>query len=136
MKKIISQLLALQTSELASPKTTDSDSSAMRKQIPAEILARFDKFIGRGKKGIALVQNGVCRGCQIQVPVGVINTLMDGAAMPHCGNCGRFLYLLDEDAQIFRDRKDPDKLVIPRLMAPSLMPKVIRPSKKKAKRVA
>src|SRR5712692_6984049 len=97
MKEVIECLLTLQTLELERPKKR-SEALALREQIPSEILNRFDRFAGRGKKGVALVQNGVCKGCQIQIPIGLVNDLILGAHISTCGNCGRYLCLLPEDA--------------------------------------
>ncbi|MGZ4965164.1 MAG: hypothetical protein ACXWDN_12600 [Limisphaerales bacterium] len=120
MKKCISQLLTLQTVSLETPgKATAVISLTLREQIPAEILYRFDKFLSRGKKGVALVQNGVCKGCQIQIPLNVINSLIHGLEAATCGNCGRYLFLLDEDAIAFRDRNAP-VIAVPKRKAPKL----------------
>ena len=94
MNKVIESLFALQTLELESPKKR-SQALTLREQIPSEILNRFDKFLARGKKGVALVQNGICKGCQIQIPIGLVNSLILGASPSTCGNCGRYLCLPD-----------------------------------------
>jgi hypothetical protein len=104
MNKIIEDLLSLQTLQLDSPKNNGPKVLALRELIPSAVLNQFDRHMGRGKKAVALVQNGVCRGCQIQVPVGVVNVLMLGVGTPVCGNCGRYLCLLEADAASFLDR--------------------------------
>jgi hypothetical protein len=138
VKKIISQLLTLQTISLETPDSTDA--KALRQQIPPSILDRFDKFLLRGKKGVALVQNGVCKGCQIQVPVNLINSLIQGVDALTCGNCGRYLFLRDEDATAFRDRNVPvatvPKKKVPKLATKSILPKTKAKSRKAAVAVA
>lgn len=129
MNKILSHLLTLQNIALESPSKDASEVLALREKIPAQMLTRFDKFLDRGKKGIALVQNGVCKGCQIQVPVGTVNTLLQGTGACVCGNCGRYLYMLEADAVAFHDRNKP-VAVVPKVKAPSLRTKSIRPGKK------
>lgn len=136
VKKIISQLLKLQTLSLETPGHDSTDAKALREQIPAHILVRFDKFILRGKKGVALVQNGVCKGCQIQVPLNAVNSLIVGMEALTCGNCGRYLLLLDEDAVAFRDRNVAVITVpkrkapkAPKLAAPAILPKSKKPRK-------
>jgi hypothetical protein len=132
VNKILSHLLTLQTIELESPKKDSKEVLSLREKIPAEMLSRFDKFLGRGKKGIALVQNGVCKGCQIQVPVGTVNALLQGTGACVCGNCGRYLYMLEADALAFHDRNKP-VAPVPKVKAPALNTKSIRPSTKKAR---
>ena len=112
MKKIIGQLLTLQNFELETPKAHVEEALDLRKQIPADVLAYFDRFLGRSKTAVARVQNGVCKGCQMSMPVGVVNALILGVGPSTCGNCGRYLYLLEEDAASFRDRdKSPARVV-------------------------
>jgi hypothetical protein len=135
VKKIIAQLLTLQTISLQSPGKDSSDVRDLREQIPAHILDRFDKFLLRGKNGVALVQNGVCKGCQIQVPLNVVNSLILGLEAVTCGNCGRYLLLRDEDAIAFRDRNVPVISVSPR-KAPKLAAKSILPRSKKPRKTA
>ncbi|MDB6026605.1 MAG: hypothetical protein JWM68_2828 [Verrucomicrobiales bacterium] len=132
VKKTISHLLTLQTLELQSPKKRNSEAQTLRDQIPAEMLTRFDKFIIRGKKGVALVQNGVCRGCQIGVPVGIVNSLIEGVGTQICGNCGRYLYLEEADALSFKGGARADTITVTKVKAPTLTTKAVRPRAKKA----
>ncbi len=118
---------------LETPGKDPTVSLALREQIPAHILNHFDKFLSRGKKGVARVQNGVCKGCQIQVPLNVINSLVLGLDAATCGNCGRYLILLDEDAIAFRDRNAP-VIKVPKQKAPKLAAKSILPRSKKPRK--
>ena len=129
MNKVIESLFALQTLELESPKKR-SQALTLREQIPSEILNRFDKFLARGKKGVALVQNGICKGCQIQIPIGLVNSLILGASPSTCGNCGRYLCLLPEDAIAFLERNKPEAMHVAKAAIPTLRPKSIRPRRK------
>lgn len=135
VKKIISNLLALQAMPLETPDTDSTDARSLREQIPAHILDRFDKFILRGKKGVALVQNGVCKGCQIQLPLNVINSLIMGLDALTCGNCGRYLFLSDEEAVAFRDR-NVASVIVPKPKVPKLAATSIRPRSKKPRKAA
>jgi predicted nucleic acid-binding Zn-ribbon protein len=65
----------------------------LRTTIPEPILGHYDRLRTRGKKGIAEVRNQVCSGCHMGVPIGMITTLMRGADVQLCENCGRYLYL-------------------------------------------
>lgn len=133
VKKIISHLLTLQSMSLETSGKDPADAKVLREQIPAHIMQRFDKFLLRGKKGVALVQNGVCKGCQIQLPLNVINSLIVGVDALVCGNCGRYLFLSDEEAVAFRDRNAPVVTVPKRKAAKVAAPSVPQRAKKTRK---
>ena len=123
MKKTISRLLTLQDLEFQTKKPT-AESRAIRAEISPDMLTRFDKFLSRGKKGVAVVQNGVCKGCQIGVPLGVVNALIQGVGAPVCGNCGRYLYLPEADADAFKAGSRNDVITVVKApKTPSLRPK-------------
>lgn len=93
-------LLELQTLEFGkatSPGITATIAD-LRSKIPAPILGHYDRLRARGKKGLALVQNQVCTGCHMSVPIGVILTIKHGQDIQLCESCGRYLYLAAEDA--------------------------------------
>jgi hypothetical protein len=138
VKTIISRMLTLQDLELQSPEKRGSEAKNLREQIPAEMLQRFDRFLVRGKKGVALVQNSICKGCQIAVPVGVVNGLIQGLVAPVCGNCGRYLYLADADVAAFQAGMRFDTIIVSKTKAPTLTTvaintKAVSPGRKKAK---
>jgi len=69
----------------------------LREKIPAQILGHFDRLMAQGRKGVALVRNGVCRECHIRVPSGTAASLIHPKDLYLCDNCGRYLLLpLDE----------------------------------------
>ena len=121
MKTIISRLLVLQDLQLQTPsaQTVTSEIETLRGQIPGTVLDRFDKFIVRGKKGVALVQNGVCRGCQIALPIAKVNELINGNGSQVCGNCGRYLSLPEADAALFQAGKRTDTIVVSKPKVPT-----------------
>jgi hypothetical protein len=133
VKKIISHLLTLQTLPVQTPGKDSTEAQALREQIPAHMLDRFDAFALRGKKAVALVQNGVCKGCQIQVPLNVVHSLITGHHAVTCGNCGRYLFLRDEDAVAFRDR-NVTPVTVPKPKVPKLAVKSIRPRSSKPRK--
>ena len=65
----------------------------LRTQVPAQILAHYDRLRARGKHGLALVRNHVCAECHVSVPIGTVLTVMTGQDIQLCGNCGRYLYV-------------------------------------------
>jgi predicted nucleic acid-binding Zn-ribbon protein len=98
MNALLQNLLKLQSIEFG--EVTEKNSKALaaelRGKIPAPILGHYDRLRARGKKGLALVRNQVCGGCHMQVPLGVITTLMHDQDIQLCGNCGRYLCLPEE----------------------------------------
>lgn len=133
MKVIIARLLILQDIELQSSATSKrpSEVETLRSQIPAAMLGRFDKFLSRGKKGVALVQNSICKGCQIALPVGLVNELINGHGTHVCGNCGRYLSLSETDAALFQAGRRADTIVVAKPIVPTASP---QKSQKRAKR--
>ncbi len=95
MNELFQNLIKLQTLEFNEEKDARSEAAmaALRTQVPAQILAHYDRLVARGKKGVAAVRGQVCSGCHMQVPLGVVMTLRHGQDIQLCENCGRYLYL-------------------------------------------
>ena len=97
MNDLLTNLLKLQALEFN--ETTEKDPQTqmadLRGRIPQQILGHYDRLVARGKKGIAVVRNQVCTGCHMRLPIGTINTLMQGQDIQLCDTCGRYLYLPD-----------------------------------------
>jgi hypothetical protein len=101
MRKIMDQLVALQTLELPgrAPTTAASpEAKNLREQIPAPMLAHYDRLRARGKKGVALARDGVCSECHIRITGGRLLGLSAAKDVQLCDNCGRYLYLPPEAA--------------------------------------
>ena len=102
MNTLLQNLLKLQSIEFG--EVTEKNSKALaaelRGKIPAPILGHYDRLRARGKKGLALVRNQVCGSCHMQVPLGVVTTLMHDQDIQLCGNCGRYLCLPEEPKTI------------------------------------
>lgn len=97
MNDLLPNLLKLQAMEFGEIKEKDIETrmAELRTQIPAQILGHYDRLVARGKKGVAVVRNQVCSGCHMKLPIGTINTLMQGSDLRLCDSCGRYLYLPD-----------------------------------------
>ena len=100
MNSIMESLLALQ--ELALQQKTPSieqkkEIDRLRRNVPESILTQFDRWMARGRKAAAVVNNGVCGECHLKLTVGTIGALAFGDEIQRCGNCGRFLYLPEDD---------------------------------------
>jgi hypothetical protein len=94
MMKLMEDLLALQDLQFRKGKTgREAEVEALRKAIPEPILGHYDRLQVRGKKGVAMLRNGVCAECHMRVPIGTLVTLAHGQDVQLCGNCGRYLFL-------------------------------------------
>jgi predicted nucleic acid-binding Zn-ribbon protein len=95
MNGILQNLLKLQAIEFGTKPTADDEAQikTLRSKIPQPILGHYDRLRAREKKGVAVVRNQVCTGCHMRLPIGTINTLMQGSDVQLCDSCGRYLYL-------------------------------------------
>ncbi len=96
MRKLMESLVALQELQLRrgrGVREREAEIETLRTKIPEPILGHYDRLIARGKKGVALVNHGVCSECHMRVPIGTLVTLAHGQDVQLCGNCGRYLCL-------------------------------------------
>ena len=101
MKELLQNLLKLQSLEFG--EITDPNAEAtmaeLRRKIPSQILAHYERLTARGKKGVALVRDQICTGCHLRLPIGVVTTLMQAHDIQLCDSCGRYLCLAEAAAQ-------------------------------------
>ena len=95
MNDLLTNLFKLQAIDF--DESTDPNCATQREElrarVPQQILAHYDRLVARGKKGVAIVRNQVCTGCHMRLPIGTINTLMQGQDIQLCDSCGRYLIL-------------------------------------------
>jgi predicted nucleic acid-binding Zn-ribbon protein len=112
MKNIMDHLFALQTLQFQSgsgQRNLEGTMAAIRKTIPGPVLAHYDRLLARGKKGVAVVRNGVCTECHIRVATGALAGLAHGTDIQLCGNCGRYLFLPADEPVIPAGVRPPVK---------------------------
>ena len=101
MRKMMRDLLLLQNIEshgaIGSAEGA-KELELLRTKVPGSILEIFDRWLGRGKKAVAVVRGGVCSECHLKVAIGVLAQLAAGDQLARCGNCGRLLYLPVEES--------------------------------------
>jgi hypothetical protein len=100
MTEVMDNLLALQTLQFRVQPLSSADQSeivALREKIPVWILTHVDRLLVRGKKGVAIVRNGVCSECHLRLCSGIIANLADTCAIQVCSNCGRFLFVTETE---------------------------------------
>lgn len=100
MNELMQNLLKLQSLEFSQTKddSTVALIAELREKIPPPIVGHYDRLRVRGKKGLAAVQNQVCTGCHMRLPLAVIMTLKHDQDIQLCDSCGRYLYLAPEAA--------------------------------------
>lgn len=94
------KLLALQELQLETkPLSLDTEHEILklRKKVPAPILGHFDRLIAHGKKGVAIVRHGVCGECHLRLTSGTLASLAHADEVFVCDNCGRYLYLPEDE---------------------------------------
>ena len=68
-------------------------SAVMRDDIGGRDLAFYDDLQGRlGGKGIALLKDGLCQACGVDVPMTVARAAERGQGLNYCPICDRLLY--------------------------------------------
>jgi predicted nucleic acid-binding Zn-ribbon protein len=100
MGQVMETMLALQNLELRSRDPAPEvkrQTEALRQKIPESLLTQFDRWLARRRKAVAVVHHGVCGECHIRLAVGVVGALAFGEEIQRCGNCGRFLYLPEDE---------------------------------------
>lgn len=71
----------------------EEQSAGMREEISGRDLAFYDELQGRlGGKGIALLKDGLCQGCGVDVPMTLARAAERGQGQNYCPICDRLLY--------------------------------------------
>lgn len=111
MNEILLALMKLQALEFdpANGRKADTEIAQLRATVPPQILGHYDRLVARGKKGVAVVRNQVCTGCHMRLPIGTINTLMQGKDIQLCDTCGKYLYLPTETETTFVENVEKSK---------------------------
>jgi predicted nucleic acid-binding Zn-ribbon protein len=71
---------------------------SLRANLPAAMLISHDRMCNKDKASVAEVRRGICTGCHLALAVGNVALLRRGE-MRQCGNCGRFLYLVEDEQE-------------------------------------
>ena len=71
----------------------EEQSGDMRAELPKKDLAFYDDLQARlAGKGIALLKDGLCQGCGVDVPMTVARAAERGQGLNYCPICDRLLY--------------------------------------------
>jgi len=96
MRTLVESLFSAQQKLLSLPAdATDrqAELEQLRAHVPAPVLAHFLRLLSQGRKAVALVNHGVCSGCHLRVPSGVVAALAQPHDLHLCENCGSYLLL-------------------------------------------
>jgi predicted nucleic acid-binding Zn-ribbon protein len=100
MRKIMEQLLVLQKLQFDTRSQTSESKAEMAKlrdKVPTPILAHYERLVSRGKKGVAIARAGVCSECHLLITSGRLISLVYTDEVQLCDNCGRYLYLPEDE---------------------------------------
>ncbi len=96
MRRIMEHLLAIQSQQLNGGWQSGDllwELAKHRAEVPPPVYAHFERILARGKKGVAIVLDGVCSECHLQINRGKLASLAADLDICLCDNCGRYLYL-------------------------------------------
>lgn len=65
---------------------------ALLKELPAEVLKKYEFVKRRHTNAVAVVQKGVCQGCHMNIPSQFYNEMLKAADLRHCPHCHRLIY--------------------------------------------
>ncbi len=98
-------MLLLQRRLQAGAKTEEIEK--LRAQVPAVVLAHFDRLIALGRKGVAEVHHGVCGACHLRLPASVVVPCAGHEDLELCENCGTYLAFSAPDAAVEKPAAKP-----------------------------
>jgi hypothetical protein len=100
MRQIMENLFKLQKLELQSDKLSSGDQAKilkLREHVPEAILTHFSRVIARGKTAVSPARNGVCTECHLKITSGSLARLAHAGIVHVCDNCGRYLFLPENE---------------------------------------
>lgn len=68
------------------------------KELPAEIIKKYDVAKKRYADAVAAVRKGICYGCNMNIPPQFYNEMLKTMDLKNCPNCHRLIYV-DVDAE-------------------------------------
>ncbi len=65
---------------------------ALLKELPPEILKKYEFIKKRFADALASVKKGICQGCNMNIPAQFYNEMLRAADLRNCPNCHRLIY--------------------------------------------
>jgi hypothetical protein len=102
MNSIIRDLVTLQQilrSGVTASSAAKAQAAQLEQTIPPALLAHFLRQLACDRRGVAVVQNGVCGACHIRVSSGTVDSLNRGDDVLLCESCGCYLAPAPEEGE-------------------------------------
>lgn len=97
---------------------------ALAKALPPPVLAQFQRLLKRDPQAIVPIENGICTGCGVALPIALTHQVHAADDIYHCPECARLLFYREKIARNTRKaarRNDAPLAGIARYSAESLM---------------
>lgn len=65
---------------------------ALLKELPAEVLKKYEFVKRRHANVVAMVKRGVCQGCHMNIPSQFYNEMLKATDLRNCPHCHRLIY--------------------------------------------
>lgn len=73
----------------------DEDHRLLVSQIDRNSVGLYEELRGAGRsESVAKVEQGMCQGCRINLPMSKLQRARMGQELVQCSNCGRILYVI------------------------------------------
>ena len=64
----------------------------LRRQLPGDLLSRYDRLARKYPDTIAVVSENICQGCHEGISRRLATAVEKSEQLQHCEHCGRFLF--------------------------------------------
>ena len=122
-------LIAKKQQEASSPEGAHTEKLdeaivALAKALPPPVLAQFQRLLKRDPQAIVPIENGICTGCGVALPIALTHQVHAADDIYHCPECARLLFYREKIARNIRKaarRNDAPLVGIARYSAETLM---------------
>jgi predicted nucleic acid-binding Zn-ribbon protein len=73
---------------------------SLRANLSPNVLLHHDRLRTRGRRSVAEIRHGVCSGCHMALPIGTQAKVKLQTALLKCENCGRFIFLAQDELDV------------------------------------
>ena len=97
---------------------------SLAKALPPDVLAQFQRLLKRDPQAIVPIENGICTGCGVALPIALTHQVHAADDIYHCPECARLLFYREKTARNTRKAArihDAPRVGIARYSAESLM---------------
>lgn len=69
-----------------------AERASLAAPIEPETLGLYDRLLKNKGDAVALMEAGICKGCNVKIVLGTLQALKAGDGITQCEQCGRILY--------------------------------------------